>query len=100
PDSEPAAEGHTEDNSRCCRTAQNHLSEPAEDAVERLACRNSRAASKTCTEEDLHRQIARDWKRCFWSGGAHRFPGSRMGKQGCQRGYNRCLGWGREIHAG
>jgi hypothetical protein len=40
-------------------------------------------------------QITRYRKRCFWSRGRYRFSGSCMGKQGCQRRYNRCLGWGR-----
>ena len=60
-----------------------------------FACRNSQAASKTCAEEDFRSQITRYRKRCFWSRGRYRFSGSCMGKQGCQRRYNRCLGWGR-----
>ena len=68
-------------------------------ALCRFACRNSQAASKTCTEENFRSQIARYRKRCFWSRGGYRFPGSCMGKQGCQRRYNRCLGRCREVHA-
>src|SRR5208283_2523775 len=30
---------------------------------------------------------------------ASRVGTCNMGKQGCQRRYNRCLGWGRKIHA-
>jgi serine/threonine protein kinase len=35
----------------------------------------------------------------FWSRGGYRFSGSCMGKQGCQCRDNRCLGWGRKVHA-
>ena len=64
-----------------------------------FACRNPQAASKTCAEEGFNSQIARYRERRFWSRGGYRFPGSCMGKQRCQRRYNRCLGWGRKIHA-
>ena len=64
-----------------------------------FACRNSQAASKTGTGENFSSQIARYRKRCFWSRGGYRFSGSCMGKQGCQRRYNRCLGWCRKVHA-
>src|SRR4029077_4093432 len=34
-----------------------------------------------------------------WARRGHRFSGSCMGKAGCQRRYNRCLGWGRKVDA-
>jgi serine/threonine protein kinase len=74
-------------------------SEPAEEASCRFACRDSQVANKTCTEENFRSQIAGYRRRCFWSGGGYRFPGSCMGKQGCQRRYNCCLGWGRKVYA-
>jgi hypothetical protein len=43
-------------------------------------------------------QIAHYRERCFWSRGGYRFSGSCLGKQGCQRRYNRCMGRCREIH--
>ena len=51
------------------------------------------------TGEDFRSQIARYRKRCFWSRGGYRFPGSCMGKPAGKCRYNRCLGWGREVHA-
>ena len=66
----------------------------------RFACRNSQAAGKTGTGEDFSSQITRYRKRCFWARGGYRFPGCCMGKPACQCRYNRCLGWGREVHAG
>jgi serine/threonine protein kinase len=61
--------------------------------------RNSQAVSKTGSEENFSSQIARYRKRGFWSRGEYRFSGWCMGKQRCQRRYNRCLGWGRKVHA-
>ena len=55
--------------------------------------------ARLATEEGFNSQIARYRERRFWSRGGYRFPGSCMGKQRCQRRYNRCLGWGRKIHA-
>ena len=55
--------------------------------------------SKTCTEENFSSEITCYRKRCFWSRGGCRFSGSCMGKQGCQRRYNCCMGRCREVHA-
>jgi len=98
--SEPGrtSEGHADGDERYRRGAFNHSSQPWGDAPWRIACRSPQAASKTWTEEDSRSQITCNRKRCFWSRGGYGFSGSCMGKQGCQRRYNRCLGWGREIH--
>src|SRR5208283_788984 len=86
------------DNRRYRRSAQNHSSELAEDALYRLPCSSSQAANKTCTKEDFRGQTAHHRKRCFWSRGGYRFSGSCLGKQGCERRYNCCLGRCREVH--
>jgi serine/threonine protein kinase len=78
---------------------QNHPSEPAEDNFCCLAYQNSQRARKSCTQEDFHSQIARYRNRYVRARGGYHFSGSGVGKQGCQRRYHRCLGWGREVHA-
>jgi serine/threonine protein kinase len=54
--------------------------------------------AKACTGQDFVSQIAPYRKRNFWPRGGSHFSGSRVGKEGSQRRYNRCLGWGREVH--
>ena len=76
-----------------------HSSEPAEDALYRFARLNSQAEVKTGTGENFSSQLTPYRKRCFWSRGGYRFSGACMGKQGGQRRYDRCLGWGRKVHA-
>src|SRR4029077_16362984 len=69
-----------------------------EEALCGFACRNSQADGKTCPEEDFHSETAGYRKRFVWSRGGYRFFGSCIGKKGCQRRYNRCLGRCREVH--
>src|SRR6516225_13510 len=74
--------------------------ESAEGALYGFACRHSQAASETCAGEDFVSQITRYRKRCFWTGGGRRFPGSRMGQQTGKYRHDRCLGRGRKVDAG
>jgi hypothetical protein len=59
--SEPSRtpKGDTDNHGRSRHKAQNHSSEPAEDALYRFASRNSQVAREAWTEEDFRSQIAR-----------------------------------------
>ena len=67
------------------------------DARWRFLLRNSEAASKTGTGEDLNSQIARYRERYFWAGGGYRFLGWFLGKRGYKYRHDRGLGRCREV---
>jgi serine/threonine protein kinase len=55
------------------------------DALDGSACRNSQAASKTCTRQDFCSQIARYREQCLWARGGYFLPGCCLGEPANKR---------------